>query len=77
MGATITPMENVAMATPRLFGGKLSSRIAWAMGTIAPPPAPCKMRARISVGRFHASPHNTEANVNIITQESSTRFRPK
>ena len=48
-----------------------------AMGTIAPPPMPCKMRARISVGKFHASPHNTEANVNSITQESSTRFRPK
>ena len=77
MGATITAMENVAIATPRLATGKLSSKIAWAMGTIAPPPKPCKMRAAISIGRFTAIPHNADAKMNIPMHEISTRFRPK
>ena len=51
--------------------------IACAIGTIAPPPAPCKIRARISIGRFHASPHSTDANVNMTMQDSRNRFRPK
>ena len=62
---------------PRLASGKLSSKIAWAMGTIAPPPAPCKMRAKISIGRFTAMPHNADANMNMPMQEMNTRFRPK
>ncbi len=77
MGATTTAWANVAIAMPRFCGGKLSSKIAWAMGTMAPPPAPCKMRARISIGRFNAIPHNTDARVNIPMQEMNTRFRPK
>ena len=77
MGATTTACANVAMAMPRFCGGKLSSMIACAMGTIAPPPTPCKMRARISIGRFHAMPHSTDASVNIPMHEMNTRFRPK
>ena len=76
IGATTTPCVKMAMAVPRLFAGKLSSSTACAMGTIAPPPAPCKMRARISIGRFNATPHNTEANVNIAMHQIRTRLRP-
>ena len=77
IGATTTPCANAAIATPRFCGGKLSSMMAWAIGTIAPPPTPCKIRARINVGRLHASPHSTEAIVNITMHESRTRLRPK
>ena len=50
---------------------------AWAIGTIAPPPAPCKIRATISDGRLQASPHSAEAIVNITMHEIKTRLRPK
>ncbi len=77
MGATTTACANVAMAMPRFCGGKLSSIIACAIGTMAPPPAPCKIRAIISIGRFTAMPHKADESVNIAMQEMKTRFRPK
>jgi hypothetical protein len=35
---------------------------------IAPPPMPCRMRNRTSVGRFHARPHSALAAVKISTE---------
>ncbi len=51
--------------------------IACAIGTIAPPPKPCKTRAMISVGKLHAIPHSADANVNMKMHEIKTRLRPK
>ena len=65
------------MATPRLAGGKLSSRIAWAIGCSAPPPMPCTTRATISIPRLVAAPQIADEAVKIAMQVSRSRLRPK
>ena len=77
IGATMMPMPNAAMAAPRLATGKLSSMIAWAIGTMAPPPSPCSIRATIRKPRLVAMPQSTDANVNSVTHSRNSRRRPK
>ena len=62
------PIEKVAMATPRLAGGKLSSRIAWAIGCSAPPPMPCTIRHSTSISSERAVPHSSEPSVNSTSE---------
>ena len=76
IGATITPMPKAAIAWPRLCGGKLSSRMAWEIGTIAPPPMPCSTRATMSQGRLVAMPQSTEVSVKSAMQARNRRLRP-
>jgi len=70
------PIEKVAMATPRRAGGKLSSRMAWAIGCRAPPPMPCSTRATISMPRLVAAPQMAEDAVKMTMQASRKRLRP-
>ncbi|MGB5233198.1 MAG: hypothetical protein WBN83_16920 [Desulfoprunum sp.] len=56
------------MAIPCSSGSKLSRRIAWDSGVIAPPPIPCRTRARISRSRLRARPQSTEETVNSNTE---------
>jgi len=76
MGATMMPIENVAIATPRRAGGKLSINMAWAIGCSAPPPAPCTTRATMSMPRLVAAPHTADDSVKIVMQTSRKRLRP-
>ncbi len=76
IGATMTPIENVAIATPRRAGGKLSIRMAWAIGCRAPPPTPCRTRATMSMPRLVAAPHTADEIVKSAMQVSRKRFRP-
>ena len=77
IGATTTPWAKIAMAAPRFCRGKLSNMMDCAIGTIAPPPIPCRMRATIRLGRSHARPHRAEATVNMKMQAMNRRLRPK
>ena len=63
-GATTMPRPNKAVAVPRWVGGKLSNRMAWESGCMAPPPKPCKIREITSIGMEVAIPQVSEANVN-------------
>jgi hypothetical protein len=42
-----------------------------------PPGTACSARNAIRVGRFHASPHNSEARVNATTQARNRRVAPR
>ena len=44
IGPSMTPMPQIAMADPRLAGGKMSSITAWESGTSAAPNTPCSTR---------------------------------
>ena len=44
IGPSITPMPQIAIAEPRLAGGKMSSITAWLKGTSAAPNTPCNKR---------------------------------
>ncbi len=77
IGATTTPSPKVAMAIPRLAGGKLSIRIDCDSGCKAPPAAPWRMRAKISIPSVVAAPQAAEASVNKPMQAMRNRFRPK
>ena len=76
MGATITPIAKAAIAAPRRAGGKLSMRMAWAMGWSAPPPAPWRIRATTSMPRLVAAPQRADATVNTTMQATRKRLRP-
>ena len=76
-GATTMPRPNKAVAVPRWVGGKLSSRMAWESGCMAPPPKPCKTRETTSIGMEVAIPQVSEATVNNTVQATRNRLRPK
>ena len=44
IGPSMTPMPQIAIAEPRLAGGKMSSMTAWLSGTSAAPNTPCNSR---------------------------------
>ncbi len=44
IGPSMTPMPQIAIAEPRLAGGKMSSITAWLNGTSAAPNTPCNSR---------------------------------
>ena len=73
----MTPIEYAAIAAPRRAGGKLSIRMAWAIGWSAPPPAPWTTRAATSMPRLNAAPHAADAVVKIRMQAIRNRLRPK
>ena len=50
-GARTTAMPYMAKPIPRCSGGKVSARMACSLGPNPPPPAPCRMRKKISMGR--------------------------
>jgi len=76
-GATTMPRPNKAVAVPRWVGGKLSNRMAWASGCMAPPPKPCKIRETTSIGMEVATPQVSDAKVNNTVQVTRNRLRPK
>ena len=77
MGATTMPMPYTAIAMPCLVRGKLSTRMAWEMGCRPPPPAPWRIRKKISRGRFGAKPQRKELMVKMMTQPMKRRLRPR
>ncbi len=68
MGPKMTPTPNRAMALPCSSLGKRSSRMAWLMGTMAPPASPCSTRMPMSMGSDTAPPEPMEARVNTTRQ---------
>src|SRR5215471_3672600 len=76
VGATTAVMPYKAKAKPRFSGGKVSARIACAIGWSPPPPAPWRARKKISTPRPGAEPHNTELTVKRRIQSRKKRFRP-
>ncbi len=75
-GATTMPTPYAAMALPCFSGGKLSSRMDCASGCMPPPPAPCRIRATISMGILSAMPHSMDAPVKARIESISSRLRP-
>ena len=71
------PSPQKPIALPRSCGGKASSSTACDSGCIAPPVAPWISRKMTSSGRFGASPHSSDAIVKPVTDDISSRLRPK
>ena len=67
-GATTTAMPYMAKACPRFSMGNESARIACSDGCNPPPPAPCRTRAKIKIGKLGAIPHKKELAVKSKTQ---------
>src|ERR1700682_226526 len=67
-GATTTAIPYNEKAMPRFSTENVSARIACSDGCRPPPPAPCRTRAMMSIGRLVAMPHKNEQTVNNTTQ---------
>ena len=65
-GPSVAPTPKSADAIAKSCGGNASSKIVKATGRIAPPPMPCRMRKKISEGRFQEMPHKNDAMTNTI-----------
>ena len=76
MGAIITPMPHTAMARPRWRSGKISHIVAWAIGTIGPPPSPWRIRIATRNSRLGARPDSNELTVKRVVQIRKSRRRP-
>src|SRR5579872_1660948 len=61
---------------PRFCGGKLSARMACAIGCRPPPPAPCITRKRIRTLSVGAMPQSSELIVNRVMHSIKKRLRP-
>src|SRR6202011_2140896 len=77
VGAMMAVMPYSAKAKPRCCGGKVSAKIAWAIGCSPPPPAPCRIRKRRRKPRLGAIPQSKELTVKTVKQAIKNRFRPK
>src|SRR5258705_5130424 len=71
----VTPYN--AKARPRFSGGKVSPRMACAIGCKPPPNAPCKTRNRRRSPRLGAIPHRRELAVEGTMHVNEKRFRPR
>src|SRR5208282_1725828 len=76
VGAMMAVMPYNANAKPLCCGGKVSARMACAMGCSPPPPAPCNTRKRRRNPRLGAMPQSKELTVNTVKQAMKNRFRP-
>jgi hypothetical protein len=65
LGPIIAPTPKIAWPTPCRDGGKLSTRIVWAVASNAPPPSPCTMRQTTSSVTLVERPHSRDAPVKI------------
>src|SRR5208283_2933283 len=61
---------------PRCCGGKVSARMACAIGCKPPPPAPCSTRNRRRNPRLGANPQSKELTVKMVKQAMKKRLRP-
>src|SRR5215813_1266926 len=77
VGAMIAVIPYKAKASPRFSGGKVSARMACAIGCKPPPPAPCMTRKRRRKPRLGANPQSSELIVKIPRQLMKKRLRPK
>src|SRR5271157_5587923 len=77
VGAMMAVMPYNANAKPLCCGGKVSARMACAMGCSPPPPAPCNTRKRRRNPRLGATPQSRELTVKTLKQVMKKRFRPK
>ena len=77
IGARITPIPKIDIASPRFSFGKLSTIIACVIGRIPPPPKPCNTLANIINSIFFAIPQSIEAKVNINMLIIKKFLRPK
>ena len=50
--------------------------MAWAMGCMPPPPAPCRMRQRSRMGSEGAAPHRKLETVKMTMQSTKKLRRP-
>src|SRR5271169_659800 len=76
VGAMIAVMPYNANAKPRWCGGKVSARMAWAIGCRPPPPAPCSTRKKSSIPRLGAIAQSRELTVKKPRQAMKKRLRP-
>ena len=77
VGAMMAVMPYSANAKPRFSGGKVSARMACAIGCSPPPPAPCSTRKKRRSPRLGANPQSKELTVKMPRQAMKKRFRPK
>ena len=68
VGPTTTPRPNRPLARPSSSGGKVSTRIACEVESMAPPPAPWMKRKITSSQRLVAWPQKNEAMVNRMIE---------
>ncbi len=72
-GPMMTPMPQYPRALPRSLGGKTSEIMVMPTGVSAPPPRACSTRAKMSTGRFHATPQSSDPTVKI-PRDATYRF---
>jgi hypothetical protein len=75
------PKPPTAPQTPRAMlrsfpSTKVVIRIESAAGAMAAAPSPCRARAPISDGSFHASPASSEATLKSASPRTNMRRRP-
>src|SRR5258708_30330833 len=70
----VTPYKG--KASPRFSGGKVSARMACAIGCKPPPNAPCNTRNRRRSPRLGAIPHRKELIVKNTIHVKKNCFRP-
>src|SRR5487761_2031661 len=76
MGATITPMLQIAIALPRCSPGKTCSMMDCDNGTSAAPNTPCRKRNSTICARLVAMPHKAEVMTKPAMLISRNRFWP-
>src|SRR5262249_28148659 len=76
VGAMTAVIPYRANARPRFSGGKVSARMACAIGCRPPPPAPCKIRKSRRKPRLGAKPQSNELTLKIARQIMKNRLRP-
>src|ERR1700719_4857032 len=69
-------MPYKAKARPRCCGGKVSARMACAIGCNPPPRTPCSTRNKSRSPRLGARPQSKELTVKIPRQDMKKRLRP-
>ncbi len=75
-GAAMVVIDQMALAVPACFGGKMARSRASEPGIIGPDTAPWSRRKAISTGRFQAIPQRPEAMVNRTTEAMKVRTGP-
>ena len=75
-GPNTAPMPHITRAVGWRCLGKVASRMAWPIGMIGAPNAPCATRARIRVSRLLAKPHSSEVTVKPSTVKNIRLRQP-
>ncbi len=79
-GPTMVATPKTLMSTPAhralWAGGKMSPRMAWVMGSMAPAPSPWRARNPMSSTIERLCPHSAEPTTNSTIPTMKKRLRP-